>query len=168
MKQKQTFTISNDISLRRPCKADFKFLARHMRPMDKRELHATHGGVDAALLERFARSSTCCLTLCARGRVAGLAGIVPGGLPAPCACVWLLTARGVEKYPLGFFKAARAVLTHFLSFYPTLYNYIDLRYPQAVRFALMLGGHTAGHRVYIHGAPFQLFIFRRNQLWEEQ
>ena len=72
------------------------------------------------------------------------------------------------KYPLGFFKAARAVLTHFLSFYPTLYNYIDLRYPQAVRFALMLGGHTAGHRVYIHGAPFQLFIFRRNQLWEEQ
>lgn len=168
MKQKQSFTISNDISLRRPCKADFAFLARHMRRRDRRELCATHGGVDAALLERFVLNCALSLTLCARGCAVGLAGIAPEGLLAPCACVWLLTARGVEKYPLGFFKAARAVLKHFLSFYPTLYNYIDLRYPQAVRFALMLGGHTAGRRVYIHGAPFQLFIFRRNQLWEEQ
>lgn len=130
-----------------------------MRPMDKRELYATHGRADAALLERFARSSACCLTLCARGRVAGLAGIVPSGLPAPCACVWLLTARGVEKYPLGFFKAARAVLTHFLSFYPALYNYIDLRYPQAVRFALMLGGVYGGAPgMHTRGAVSVIYI----------
>ena len=161
MKQKQTFTISNDISLRRPCKADFKFLARHMRPMDKRELHATHGGVDAALLERFARSSTCCLTLCARGRVAGLAGIVPGGLPAPCACVWLLTGDPVAQIPKTFFRTARRFVAAALLEYAQLYNFADERYAAALRFIRRLGGTFDGSFYQTPAARFLRFTFRR-------
>lgn len=136
-------------------------MSRRMRRLDRQELQATHGQADAPLLECFAHSGAASVTVCARGKAVAAAGITPDGLLGFSACVWLVTAEGVEKYPVGFFKAARAALKYFLSLYPVLYNYIDLRYPAAVRFAQALGGHSAGPAVNVRGESFQLFIFRR-------
>ena len=166
--QKRAFTITNDISLRRTCKADFWRVARFMRVKDRAEIQASHGKSGAGLLRCFCRQSLCSFTLCAKGRAVGLTGIVPDSLLGRRACVWLVTARGVEHFPLGFVKAARRVVKFFSGFYPLLYNYVDLSYPQAVRFVKLVGGKAQGEKQKAGQREFQLFLFRRNQLWEEQ
>ena len=81
--------ITNDISLRPACKADFYTVAQNLRPADKAELVRTHGRADGALLEHFARYSTVCGVVAARGKAVGLWGLVPDGPPSARACVWL-------------------------------------------------------------------------------
>lgn len=84
------------------------------------------------------------------------------------ACVWLVTAKEVEHFAVGFVKAARQALAVFYGFYPVLYNYIDVSYPQAGRFARLLGGRAQTEIKQAGGKDFQLFLFRRESLWEEQ
>nr|DAH92104.1 MAG TPA: Ornithine aminotransferase [Bacteriophage sp.] len=151
--------ITNDISLRPACKADFYTVAQNLRPADKAELVRTHGRADGALLEHFARYSTVCGVVAARGKAVGLWGLVPDGPPSARACVWLLTARGVEKFPLGFCKAARVLIPCFLRLYPQIYNYIDARYPAAVRFARWLGARLKPAR--LNGADFWYGTWRK-------
>ncbi len=161
---RSSFVITNDISLRCPCKADFEEVARRMRPADRAELRVTHGNTSARLLKMFARKSAACFTLCARGRPVALFGLTPDALLGRRACVWLITARGVERFPVGFVKAARLAVRYFLTLYPELYNYVDRRYAAAARFARALGARAEGSPVYA-GRPavaFELFIFRRN------
>ena len=99
--------ITNDISLRPACKADFYTVAQNLRPADKAELVRTHGRADGALLEHFARYSTVCGVVAARGTAVGLWGLVPDGPPSARACVWLLTA--------GFLQGGAGAYTVFFT-----------------------------------------------------
>ena len=157
--------ITNDISLRPACKADFYIIAQNLRPADKAELQRTHGRADGDLLAYFAQYSTVCGVVAARGKTVALWGLVPDGAPSCRACVWLLTARGVEKFPLGFCKAARVLMSGFLRLYPEIYNYIDARYPAAVRFAQWLGARLKPAR--LNGAGFWYGTWR-NYGWSSK
>lgn len=156
--------ITNDISLRPACKADFYTVAQNLRPADKAELVCTHGRADGALLEHFARYSTVCGVVAARGKAVGLWGLVPDGPPSARACVWLLTARGVEKFPLGFCKAARVLIPCFLRLYPQIYNYIDATLSGGCAFCTVVGGAVKAGPVERGG----LLVRYMEELWVEQ
>lgn len=155
----------NDVMLRSARASDWGLLARYMRAPDRAELEACKLTVCARTLENFALQSRWCAVLEGGGRVLAAGGIAPDTLLGGRARIWMLSARGVEKYPKAFFKISKAVVAQGLLRYPELYNFTDERYAAALRYVRRLGGSFDGTGVRFGPRRFLLFRFRR-KVWE--
>ena len=152
----------------RPARAgDGRRLAAVLRSADRAELAATHPGLEPGeCLERFIAISDVSLFVSYQNQPLLIAGVYRDTLlPAP-ALVWMLTGRGVTKFPLRFVKIVRFFLQQWQAYYGTLFNYIDARYTSAWRLARRLGGRLENDHTYYNGQLFLKCIFRRN-LWGE-
>jgi len=145
-----------------PSKPQIRSLARTLRASDRRELDASHGKQPSAqLLQAFVEQSCEMCVMSVDGETAAMGGIAADAHLPNAACVWMLTGTAVEKYPKSFFKICRTCLADFLQRYDVLYNWVDARYAQAVRFILRLGGELNGTYRICNGHKFLFFIFRR-------
>lgn len=137
-------------------RADIRRLEKQLRPADRRELAASHPREKTEdLLRQFLRVSAVSYALTGNRQTAAVGGITSRG------CVWLLTARAVEKCPKTFFKSARKLLTEHTRQWPLLYNWVDERYLQARAFITHLGGTFDGSFVVCNHIRFLFFYFRR-------
>lgn len=94
------------------------------------------------------------------GRVVAMYGLVPlADRPTalsryPAAIAWCLTTREVERYPLEFFRASKAVLAELHEHAEVLCNHVDVRYGRALRWLEALGFSSesapGGKFVYVH------------------
>ncbi len=142
--------------------ADCAALAAALRPADRAELAASHPGqCPADLLLDFIHRSCCAFTLLYNGQPAALFGLAAENLLGSRACVWLLTARAVERIPKTFLRVARRFIAAALNQYPELYNFTDERYTAALRFVCRLGGTFDGTFRQTEPARFLRFTFRR-------
>ena len=149
--------------IRPACAADARRLAAVLRPEDQLELAATHAGIAPDVcLERFIEISDVSLFVSYRNQPLAIAGVYRDtSLPAP-ALVWMLTGRGVAKFPLRFVKIVRFFLQQWQAYYGTLFNYIDARYTSAWKLARRLGGVLENDQTYYSGQLFLKCTFRRN------
>jgi hypothetical protein len=137
-------------------------LADRLRPSDRRELLASHVKQDPVkCLKLFVKHSCRLCVLTTEEGTAAIGGIAADRTCPGAACVWLLTATAVEKYPKTFFKICRREVTSYLEQYDVLYNWVDARYTQAVRFISRLGGEFDATYRLCAGHKFLFFTFRR-------
>jgi hypothetical protein len=73
------------------------------------------------------------------GEVAGIFGVGKRTLLSTSGIPWLLTGDLVERHPLLFWRASRAVLATWLERFEFLEQFVDARYTQALRWAERLG-----------------------------
>jgi hypothetical protein len=117
-------------------------LAPSMREGDAAEILASGGyrplpGLLAAL--RWSRLHGAAWAGLIDGEVAALFGVGKQTLLSPTAHPWLLTGDHVERTPLLFWRASKAVLATWLEEHEQLEQYVDARYAQALRWAGRLG-----------------------------
>lgn len=142
--------------------ADIASIVERMRRKDAEEVLAegsasTH---DAVALS-FA-ASTVRLTALRDGIPVAMFGLVPDALLGSKARVWLLGAEGLGGIKKTFVRMSRVVIAHFLERYPLLYNRVDCRYEETIRWLKACGAEfQAPSPVGPQQTPFQIFTIRR-------
>ncbi len=141
-------------------------LARTMRSADVEECWACTRNTPLEAAQTSAAASTVARTLLFDGVVAGVFGVVPtveSALGGPQrGIVWALTADVVHAAPLAYVAWSRRLLAELLDYCPSLFNVIDERYTQALRWAEWLG-FSLVERVHLgpRRRPFLLAEIRR-------
>lgn len=151
------------VMIRTAFESDLDTVAANLRREDAEELRAEgyYPSARAALGVSFA-ASTVRLAALRDGVPVAVFGIVPDALAGSRAVVWLLGAEGLRRIPKTFVRASRAVIAHFLTLYPVLYNRVDARYTGTVRWLEACGAEFAEPvPVGPGGHPFQSFTIRR-------
>jgi hypothetical protein len=112
-------------------------LATMMRDADRAELIATDGrdAQDSLLLgislSEFSR------TVMLDGEPAAMFGVrvLDNGVAVP----WLLTTTLLDRAPVSFWRASKAVVREIVAQYPVLIRCVDARHRQALSYAARLG-----------------------------
>lgn len=139
-------------------------LAAAMRAEDVNEVQATLGmGPLAGLrlsLEHASASGGGAWTLFLGGQVAAVWGVHP--LTESVAAVWLLTSTVVERHRRFFAEVSRTEVCRLLERYLVLYNFIDVRYTRALRWAAWAGAQLGAARPWgVEGRPFVPAVWMR-------
>jgi hypothetical protein len=146
-------------------RAHAEVLAPRMRRADAAEILASGGykplpGLLAAL--RWSRRHGQAWAGLIDGEVACLFGIGKRTLLSPAATPWLLTGDLVERHPLLFWRASRAVIAAWLEEHELLEQFVDSRYTQALRWAARLGFTVEEPAPFGRGGlPFNRITLRR-------
>lgn len=107
-----------------------------MRERDRDEVRASGGFSPMAALHESLRLSEFARTVFIAGEPAAMLGVaIVGNQAVP----WLLTTDAVDRYPCAFYRAAKTVLATIAQVYGELVQFVDARYPQALRFVEQLG-----------------------------
>lgn len=98
------------------------------------------------------------------GKVLAVAGLCPTSFVGDHASPWMVGTRDLERPEVRreFLRVSKSVLSHMLSIYPHLENYVDTRNRLAVRWLKWLG--FTMHDPEPHGPkgmPFHRFEIRR-------
>jgi hypothetical protein len=116
-------------------------LSAWMRPADVAECRAL-SLTPLEAVEGSWRSSDFCTSLLIDGELAAIAGLVleqGSALGTRVAQTWLLTTAVVEERPMEFHRAAKEWLRQASAQADVLWNYVDARYVQALRWLESLG-----------------------------
>lgn len=153
----------NDISLAPLCKAHLDELAPHLRAADRAEMWAAYRLEAREGLELCLGLSVLAVAFVYRGKAAAAAGVEAQSLLGRCGCVWSWTGEAVNCCPKSFWRASRAALDYFLTFYPLLYAACDVRYGSARRYLRRLGAREAAEAFYLAGKEtrFIPYVFSR-------
>ena len=113
-------------------------LAKSMRKDDVQELFASTGSNPAqALIVAYLSSHRHCYSLILEDEVVGMFGI--NRINEKVGIPWLLGSDKLTKYRVEFHKLAYKYLNTFMDEYNVLFNYVDKRNWQAVRWLKVLG-----------------------------
>lgn len=149
------------IVIREAVMADIDALAGNLRRRDSDEVLAAGFPSERDALEYSFSRSEVRLTVERDGVPLAMFGLVPGPEGAP-ACAWLLGAQGLGAIKKSFVKLARITLDIFLANYPVIYNYVDERYTDTIRWLEACGARFEPPAPYgALGRPFQRFTIRR-------
>lgn len=141
---------------------DARFLARELRQRDRDEVLASAGShVEGAIRAAIIASGAMCWTVCNRAEaflpvwVIGCAPVegVPG-LGSP----WLLATDEVARCPGALTKLTKGHIAQMLGTYSALYNYVDARNTDSVRWLERIGFTVEPAEPYgVAGLPFHPF-----------
>ena len=139
-----------------------RFVAKHLRDTDKRELkRAGKEDYEQAVLDSVSVSPFAFAAL-EGGTPLCVFGMVPDGVLSIRARVWMLGTSDINENKKEFVKTCRTVINGMLDIYPILYNLVDANYPQAIRLLKFLGASFGGKITLDTGAPFVFFEIRRD------
>jgi hypothetical protein len=136
------FAPNKDITVRPAVAADVFALASNLRQDDEQEV-ADMSGKDPveAIGQGFVESSKC-FTICWKGAVAGMMGVVPSEQNdnPRLGIVWMLGSEQLALFGFSLVKYARAWLRELIDGYDVVGNLVSVRNPAHVRFIQHLGG----------------------------
>lgn len=122
---------------------DAEQLAATMRPADVAECAAAAGFTPLEALLVSMRWSRGAWALVLDGEVAAMFGVVAvpaQRMTAPdIGHVWVLSGAAVNKRPIAFFKASRAVVKRLAEQFDFLAGEVDARYLESIAWVLRLG-----------------------------
>ncbi len=125
------------IEVRRACASDAGALAPMLRRADLCEIHAATGESALAVLERGIASSSPCQAVVLGGRPLALFGVVPDGENR--GIVWLLGSDELGRHPRDIAVQGRAWIAHLHRQYSILWNYVDARNEQHLKWLAWCG-----------------------------
>lgn len=150
----------NDIIVRRSTVDDIFYLQSRLRESDVREIWACSNRTPTEALERCLKESIFCCTIL-NGSPIGVFGISPVTILGNRASVWFLATNGLEKIQRRFIKNSRYFIKMMLDFYPYLYNWVDDRNKDSIRWLRMCGATVEEPKPYgKEQLPFRYFYFQ--------
>lgn len=139
---------------------DIEFMKYSLREAEVLEIWASdHMSPEEMLTASMKRSSES-FTLVHKEKIVGMLGLVPDSLISERATVWLLTTNEIYSMWIRFLKISKPIIEGLQAKYPVLYNFVDSRNEQCLRWL-----RWCGAKVYppeSHGAdgmPFNYFTF---------
>lgn len=147
--------------IREAIKEDCLPIAKNMRESDIREVWAaSKSGPLEAVRNGFLRSR-----LCWTGTLGDIpiwiGGVVSLGEAGGVGCPWLLGTDKIMQCPIQFLKSTKRYVDHIASQYDLIYNYVDARNTENIKW-LQFVGFSIGKAVPygVLGLPFHKFEMR--------
>jgi len=153
---------TGDIIVRDAVEADVHALKDRLREKDKQEILATFApSVECALADAFERSAMV-YTIERAGVPVAMFGVEPETILSPAAVVWFLGADEMKSIKKAFLRGTRFFLDKFLDRYPLLFNIVDARYTETIRWLKAFGAKFEEPKPFgPQGQPFAFFTLRR-------
>lgn len=142
-----------DIVVRPTQSGDAEELGQRMRKADLDEIAAMGIADPVEALTLSDSLSTHSWTTTVDGEVAVMMGVTPVNMVTGVGCPWLLGSDYITKYAGAFMKRSLIYIPIMLEAYPHLFNYVDARNRNAVRW-LKRAGFTL-HEPVPHG-PYSM------------
>lgn len=130
-------------------------LAPRLRPYDELECHAFGLTPLAALVAGLDEAIDCYTVLGADDKPMAMFGTTRVPVENTVS-IWLLTAKGFERYAYDFIRDSQTMIEHLLEPHGSAVNYVYAGYEQAIKWLKFCGAsfHTV---VEIGGLPFIKF-----------
>lgn len=114
-------------------------IIKNAREEEIQEVYAATGqSFEEALIDSI-NSSSEYFFLEQNGDILGATGVVPFDYIDGVACTWMLTTTYMKKYPIYLVRNTREVLDYWGQSWKYLFNYVDNRYIDSLRWANHVG-----------------------------
>ncbi len=128
----------NNYYVRPSKKEDCYQLSKTLRQQDVQEVFASSGSNPAqALVKAYMCSNKHCYSLMLDGEVVGMFGI--NEINRNVGTPWLMGSDDLTKHKIEFYKLSKSYLSTFMERYNVLFNYVDKRNWQSIRWLKNLG-----------------------------
>jgi hypothetical protein len=159
---------ATEVSIYPAIEWDARQLAARLRPAEVDELMAATGEEPLPALVDAVRQSDEAQAIYFNGELACIWGVVKHSetlLGGRMGTVWLLSSSVVERHAKTFWKLCLELVPKILERWDILFNFIDERHGQAVRWAKRLGFRLDGPSPYgVAGMPFCAFRVTKEDL----
>lgn len=136
---------------------------KSMREADKAEIWAEGHFDPKFALTSSIQNSSVSLTFLHNGAIVGMFGVSPDSMLATRAKVWMLTSEEIYNVKICFLKCSRWIIDKFLSLYPTLWNFVDARHEESIRWLRWVGAKIFDSVPYgIEKIPFHYFNLEKS------
>jgi len=153
---------SGDARVRLAEQKDVAEIATNMRQSDIEEVWASNHLTPQEAMQKGFKNSTICLTVELADRAVAMFGVVPFTFLGNEGSVWMLASNNFCKVNKKFLRRCRTFVKLMLSYYPHLFNYVDVRNRESIRWLKWCGAKLSLAIPYgIDKMPFHYFEFRR-------
>lgn len=153
---------NGDIIIRDSVPVDSEDLKEKLRDSDIQEIWVSHHEKPGEALDYSFRHSLPCMTVLRNGEPIAIFGIAPIHMLDNKAAIWLLATDEFIKIKKTFIKLSKQCIEHFLSFYPVLFNYVDVRNRKSLLYLKWCGAELSKPSPYgIDSRDFVHFQFLR-------
>lgn len=149
------------IVVRTSCESDIEALKNRLREADEKEIIAAGNADGEAVLRHSFTRSTLRYTVDLEGVPVAMFGIVPDSILGRRANVWFLGAPEMARIKKTFVRLSRHFIGEFLAQYPELWNLVDARYVQTLRWLESCGAVINARPIMMGDVPFYGFEIRR-------
>jgi len=131
-----------------------------MRALEVLEVWASDHMKPVEAVERSMTDSLESYTILYGDELVGMFGIAPESLLDNKASVWLLTTDKIHLMRTTFLRCSKAVIAHLRHPYPLLYNFVDARNEQCIRWLKWAGAEIYPPEAHgLENLPFHYFTF---------
>lgn len=146
--------------------AHAKVVVRGMRARDLEEVLAGWGNPAQAIEEAIAASPDYARTAFWELEPLAIFGMRRLTVMGASAEVWCFGTKAIDRHPLAFLRASKAVVTQMLRHNPTLTNYVDAHDNEAIKWLCWLGATSALPPQMRGGRLFAQFFLTRPEAKE--
>lgn len=136
-----------DVLVRAPRRADIAELVATLRPLDRQELEASHGGDLHDAVRHALAVSPHRWAMEVDGALALLGGVAPVSLVGGIGSPWLLGTTVLDRRGGVLTRVCLGYRDLALGLYPALVNYVDARNTTSIRWLKRLGFSVADQPV---------------------
>ncbi|MFA5217180.1 phage protein Gp13 family protein [Sulfuricurvum sp.] len=149
------------IVVRRSVMEDVDYLKDRLRQSDVDEVWASGHHAPYEALRKSFDESIFSLTI-VNGNPIGMFGVAPVAMIGARGSVWFLASDDLEKIGRRFVKNSRHFIDMMLMFRPYLYNFVDDRNAQSIKWLRICGAIIEDPQPYgKDGLLFRYFYFKR-------
>lgn len=161
MEEAVKFYDKDGIIVRRAIKDDVEFLCDKLRQSDVNEVWASSHKTPEEALTYSLDKSIFALTIVNSNPI-GMFGIAPDIILGDKASVWFLASDELESIGRRFIKNSRRFIDIMLDYYPYLFNFVDERNQESIKWLRLCGATIEEPQPYgKENLPFRYFYFER-------
>ena len=154
--------MDNIYKYREPTDEDLEYLARNMKHADRREVVGVDGGDILQSLHTCRDTSDYCSVCLANNVPMAIFGIKAGGLITTDGMIWLLSTPDIDRHKVYVAIRSRKIVRTALKVYTRLYNYVDVKNENSIKWLKWLGAEFARPEPYgVYGLPYRYFVIER-------
>jgi hypothetical protein len=162
IEEKTLYYNKNNKIVRDTRTSDLDYLALNLRQSDKDEIMASHSLKPMEALQLGFQYSDTCLTACIRNEPFAIFGCCP--VDEIKATIWMLGTPRIEDAAFEFVKYSKHFVEVLHVKQELLYNYVDARNLQSIKWLRMIGANIHESKPYgVKGLPFHYFDFLREK-----
>lgn len=160
----KTYYKDHELEIRDSTPSDVITIGDKMRKSDRQEIWKSHHQQPREAVMTGFRESVTSYTATIHGEPILMTGIVPTYFLGSSAVIWMLATDQINEIPVKFVRQSRIIIGKFLEQYPHLYNYVDMKNTESIKWLKWCGAEFGPIINYgIEQKPFRYFQFLRRK-----